>query len=138
MLLQKIKADQLQSRKDRDAAKTSILTTVIGEAEGASKSGKTLEDADVVALVKKFVKNLDEVLMMVDPGTSGFEGAKREREILMAYLPTQYSERELYFIIEALKGSCKNVGEVMGVLKKDHTGLYDGAMASKLAKQLFA
>ena len=38
MLIKTIKADQLQARKNRDKIATSLLTTLIGEADTAAKN----------------------------------------------------------------------------------------------------
>lgn len=138
MLLQKIKADQLQSRKDRDSVKTSVLTTLIGEAESAAKSGKSLDDADVVALLKKFIKNIDELLAVSGINAEAQQLAVRERNTLVEYLPAQYSEQQLTEIISSMVVLNKTMGEIMTELKKSHTGLYDGALAAKLIKKLLS
>jgi hypothetical protein len=59
-LIQTIKADQVQARKARSAS-ASILTTLIGEAEMIGKNAGDREstDEEVIAIIKKFIKNLD-------------------------------------------------------------------------------
>ena len=60
MLLNKIKADQLAARKAKDGLATALLTTLIGDAEMVGKNaGRLVTDEEVVAVIKKFIKNID-------------------------------------------------------------------------------
>ena len=60
-LIIEIKSAQLAARKARDSFTASSLTTLIGEAEMVGKNaGREVTDAEVVAVLKKFVKNIDE------------------------------------------------------------------------------
>lgn len=60
----------------------------------------------------------------------------REIEILTSYLPKQLSEAELQKVIADFRASNPdaNVGAVMGFLKANYEGLYDGKAASQLAR----
>ena len=61
-LIEKIKSDHLAYRKLRDTTATTFLSTLIGEAEMIGKSGGNREvtNQEVIALVKKFIKNINE------------------------------------------------------------------------------
>lgn len=138
-LIEKIKESQVTARKARDTLMTNLLTTLIGEAEmvGKNDGNRTPTDAEVVATIKKFMKNLDETLKVVthSPAVSDLQC---ERRILELFLPTQITGDALKSIIEAIAvevgAQPKDMGKVMGLLKARHDGQYDGKEASTLTK----
>jgi len=136
-LINQIKADQLQARKDRLGAKASTLTTLLGEAEAIGKNDGNREttDAEVVAIIKKFIKNIDQC---IDAGVS--EGSRFfldvEKDLLSAYLPKELTEQELRDFIEGLIAfdNLSNMGQIMGALKASGES-YDGRLASEIIKK---
>ena len=140
-LIETIKAEYLTQRKARASWQVASLSTLIGEIETLAKGGKgELTDAVVVAVVKKFIKNIDETLKVVS-ATAVAETAllRSERELYEQFMPKQLSEAQLTFVIdEIVAAGHTNVGDVMKALKTDHGGHYDGAMASTILKARFA
>ena len=136
-----IKTDALSARKRRDTATATSLTTLIGELETFSKNaGREPTDADVVAFVKKTVKNIDETLSVVGR-TDGLvsDAMLAEKELFERYLPKQLSELELKEVIEGfIAAGTTNVGDAMRLLKTQYNGQYDGALASTILKARFA
>lgn len=138
-LLEQIKADQLQARIAADKAKASILTTLIGEAEmvGKNDGNRDTTDQEVIATIKKFIKNIDETIAVA----GSTETLVAEKDALQVYLPRQLTEPELrvtignIIVTQGLSGP-KAMGQLMGELKKNHAGSYDGALASRLVKEL--
>lgn len=66
-----------------------------------------------------------------------------EREILEQYRPAQLNEQQLQHIlhdmVQALQERTpKQMGVIMKRLKETYEGQYDGALASKLIKELLA
>lgn len=150
-MLSKIKAAQLQARKNRDAVTASLLTTLIGEAEMVGKNANRVTTNDeVLAVIQKFVKNIDETvsalstpkMALVTSSEARIQDLKAERSVLEQFLPSQLTADELtdhvHAIIAGLLGvkSTINVGDVMGVLKNRFAGQYDGKMASMIVKNL--
>ena len=138
-LLEQIKADQLQARIAADKAKASILTTLIGEAEmvGKNDGNRDTTDQEVIATIKKFIKNIDETIAVA----GSTDTLVAEKDALQVYLPRQLTEPELrvtignIIVTQGLSGP-KAMGQLMGELKKNHAGSYDGALASRLVKEL--
>lgn len=138
-LLEQIKADQLQARIMTNKAKASILTTLIGEAEmvGKNDGNRDTTDQEVIATIKKFIKNIDETIAVA----GSTETLVAEKDALQVYLPRQLTEPELrvtignIIVTQGLSGP-KAMGRLMGELKKNHAGSYDGALASRLVKEL--
>lgn len=138
-LLTRLKADALAARKMRDTLTALSLTTQIGELETAAKNtGHQPTDAEVVAAIKKTIKGIEETLKLVVHDAEASALGLRELELFESYLPRQLSEAELGTVIDGyISAGAKNVGEVMKLLKADHAGTYDGALASSIIKGKF-
>lgn len=142
-ILHRIKQAQLQARKDRNTASAASLTTLIGEAEAVGKTDGNREttDAEVVALIKKFIKNVDAVIAAVQQANGDTSQYVTERELYNSFLPKQMSEDELRTTISGIIAelgatTAKSMGAVMSTLKSRHEGTYPGDAASKIVKQL--
>lgn len=137
-LLQTIRTDLLQARKERDKFKSAALTTLYAEAErkGFDDGKRESTDAEVIAVCKKFIANIEDTLKV----TFG-EGLVAEKELIERYLPQQFTEEELTIIVEQIVdlidagGQQANMGLVMKTLKEKFDGKYDGRMASMVAKK---
>ena len=143
-LLDKIRADQIQARKNRNTTAAQVLTTLLGEAAAVGKTAgnRKTTDSEVVAIVKKFLKNYDETLSVVT-NSIDIERIHYEKEIVSVYLPKQMSEEELKTaivdIVEELGvNSPKQMGQVMGAIKSKFEGQYDGKLASSIVRELLA
>lgn len=144
-LIEQLKQDQLNARKARDTHKASLLTTLLGEsmAIGKTDGNRETTDGEVIAMVRKFIKNLDQVIAVSDEQDVAYHEATSEIEILRQYLPVMLDEAQLRDTISAIvessggKGST-NMGVVMKVLKATHDGQYDGKVASTIVKEVLA
>jgi len=133
-LLKQIKDDQLAARKAKDGVKASLLTTLIGDIENALKSAsKALLDADVLAIVKKYLKSNAE-FQKTNPNPSTLLVLEQEEVILHSYLPKQFTEQEL--IDKCSELGLINLPTIMKYFKENHAGQYDGALLSKVAKEI--
>ncbi len=147
-ILDSVKKAQLQARKDKRAEDAATLTTLIGEAEmiGKNDGNRVSTDAEVVAVIKKFVKNIDETLNVVSKDSTKVdrvEALGKEKALLSTFLPKQLSEDELRtiladFIAALPEKNPKAMGKVLGSLKEAFAGQYDGALASRVTKELLA
>lgn len=134
MLYNKLREDLTNARKARDLDKVSLLSTVIGEmaANAVLIDGqKIVDDAAASQVLKKTIKGLEELNAIV-----ASEKAQDEAAILKAYLPQQMTEEELKSAITMARSQgATNLGAIMGWLKTNHSGLYDGKIASAIAKE---
>jgi uncharacterized protein YqeY len=145
MLLEKIRADSLVARKQKEVS-AAFLVTLLSEAQniGKNKGNRETTDEEVIALVKKFKLNSQELLKaLVEQGRAfsyAYIAAEQEIEYLDSLLPKQLSEQELTAIlqdiIKEIGNDKKNMGKVMAKLKEEYFGKYDGAQASALVKKL--
>lgn len=142
-LIEQIKQDQLAARKAakldapfNGTQRANVLTVLIGEAEmiGKNDGNRQSTDQEVIGIIKKFIKNLDETIKLaVTP-----QIYINEKNILQEYLPTQMDEDALKRAISEIISTQDTpvMGKVLGVLKVRFPGLYDGALASRITKEL--
>jgi hypothetical protein len=101
----------------------------------------TLDDAQVLAVIEKMVKQRKESIVQFEQGGRADLAAKEKAEIelLVAYLPAQLSDAEVDALIrEAIAStgaaSIKDMGKVMGVVKARAAGRADMGVVSARIK----
>lgn len=135
-LMEQIKQAQVAARKAgaAEAAKASLLTTLLGEATMVGKNAnRETTDQEVVAVVKKFIKNVDETIAALTARNQDASTFMAERAILEFYLPMQLSEDALGQVAECQK----DMPSFMRHLKENFAGKYDGRLASMVAKKIY-
>lgn len=140
-LLEKIKQASVEARKQRDKA-ASFLVTLYSEAAMIGKNAGNREtlDEEVIKVVKKFIKNLDETIEALktrgDAAAEQIAKALEEKAILEQYLPKMLTEAEIETLIDhALLAGYDNVGKVLGFIKtKVDAAAVDMKFASQVIK----
>lgn len=143
-LLQKIKADQLQFRKGRQSIEATLLTTLIGEAEqiGKNDGNRETTDAEMTALITKFVKNQREVIKYINNSTLPASlTAEAEIKLLSVYLPQSATRAQIVTAVGLIKSSepTAQMGVIMKQLKvwsETNAISLDGSLASAIIKEL--
>ena len=140
MLIDEIKKANMQALKDKDKATRAALSTVINKymllnVENKAK-GKETTDADVIIILQKSVKELEEEKNM-------FVKAARQDKIdemniqinaVKKYLPEMMSEDEIRKIISGLED--KSVKSVMAYFKENYAGKVEMAKVSQVLRSL--
>jgi uncharacterized protein YqeY len=106
----------------------------------------TLDDAQVLSVLEKMVKQRKESIAQFDSGGRADLVAKESAElaVVQAYLPAQMSDAELDALIaEAIAAtgaaSIKDMGKIMGVVKGKAAGRADmGAVSARIKQKLGA
>ena len=115
-----------------------LLTAI--QYEEIRKEIDELPSDDINAIVKNEIKKRRETIEFAEKGgrPEALPQLKQEIEILERYLPKQLNAEELEGILLKMKSSdpALNMGAAMKQLKEKHAGLYDGKLASELAKRL--
>ena len=131
MSLQKrIREDMVNAMKTRDTEVVSLLRVVAGEFGREMNNGIELQDDQVVAILKRMVK---------DAKVMGNHG---EVEILKKYIPEMLGESQIKTIVAGIikKNSysgMQDMGKVMGTIKNHPMGdIIDGKVASVITKEL--
>ena len=136
-LLSQIKAHQLNARKIGNAIASNLFTTLIGEAAiiGKNAGNRETTDTEVVAVIKKFIKNIDETVNALQSRQQNCDQFIQEKTLLSEFLPVQLTETELTVI--AMDHKEQGMPKFMKYLKDNHAGQYDGKLASTIAKGIF-
>ena len=123
-----------------------LILSSIKDLDILNRSGpnkKETDDEDIKKLFKKMVKQRAESIEIYKKNnrTDLLEVEQNEQEILTAFLPQQLGEEETKKICAEVisklgANSVKDMGKVMGELKKQHADEIDFAKAGPLIKEL--
>ena len=122
-----------------------LIVSAIKDAEiaGRSKGQKDIKDSDIIALLKKMIKQRNESCEVYKKAgrTELLENENREIEVINKFLPNQLSEEETKKICEeTIKSvnatSMKDMGKIMGILKSKHADSLDFSKVSSILKGL--
>jgi uncharacterized protein YqeY len=142
-LYETLRADIVTAMKARDSATATSLRTADAAIQRASMdTSKPIDDALVIATVRKAVKNLADANEEFAKGgrTDLITANTTEIKVLEKYLPQGLDAAKLEaLVVEVIREtgaqSKKEMGKVIGALKKrPEAGLIDFAAASKLVQ----
>ena len=137
-LLSNIRTDLFKLRKEGTSKATiSLLTTLYSEAAnvGLNDFKRESTDAEVSAVIKKFIKNIDECITVGASKGIDISSYEKEKAILEVYLPKQLTPAEIEaFVIEHVRDGGKPAA--MKALKENYAGQYDGKIASTIVDNL--
>ena len=141
----KIDLDYKNSLKLKEKIKIStyrLILSGIKDLDITNRSGsqkKETDDEDIKKLLKKMIKQRNESIEVYKKNNRNdlLEIEKQEQEILSSYLPQQMTEDETkkicVDIINSTKASSiKDMGKVMGELKKNYLDTLDFSLAGKI------
>lgn len=138
-ILEKIKADQLQARKDKNTVAKDLLTTLIGEIENKSRRPDTKPGFEY-AVVKSFMDKVVEFEALTTD-QSVKDRLNAEKAILEQYTPKMVSEADLVAAIRTVvpdgKMTAKDRGPVMKHLKEQFQERLDAAAAMRICREQF-
>lgn len=146
MIRDSVKAAQIEAMKakdkDRTAATRSILAKIKDkDIELRTKDSGGGDDAMVTDVLQKMAKQRRESISMYEEGgrTELANQEKYELSVIEEFLPAQLSEEETAALIDGIKtelgaSDMKDMGRVMGELKKRHGTEIDMGKASGLVK----
>ena len=150
-LKSKIEIDYQNSLKSKDKIAIStyrLILSSIKDLEILNRSGpnkKETDDKDIVQLIKKMIKQRNESIDIYKKNNRNDLLAVEEKEVttLSSYLPKQLSENETIDICkqkinEVGAQSIKDMGKVMGVLKKNYSDSLDFSKAGKILKEILS
>ena len=144
-----IELDYKKSLKLKDKIKIStyrLILSGIKELDITNRSGpqkKDTDDNDIKKMLKKMIKQRAESIEVYQKNNRDdlLQIEKQEQEILSSYLPKQMSEEETKKICSEVMSSTKassikDMGKVMGELKKNYSDTLDFSLAGKVLKEL--
>ena len=138
MLIERIKADQLDARKAKDTVTAKILTGIISDSTEVGVNSSTPSDEKVIAVIRKYLKGINETLDLIS-GNAGnaiaFATCHVEKAALETYLPKSFTDEEVSVILLGMP--MNNIGAMMGKVKKaasEQDKLFDGAQVQRVIK----
>ena len=150
-LKQTIENEYKNALKSKDKNKIStyrLILSSIKDLDIVNRSGpnkKETDDEDIKKLLKKMVKQRAESIDIYKKNnrTDLLEVEQNEYDILTSFLPKQLSEEETKKICEDIiskigANSLKDMGKVMGELKKTYADEIDLSKAGSLIKELLS
>ncbi len=145
----KINLDYNNALKSKDKSKIStyrLILSGIKDLDISNRSGpnkKETDDEDIKKLLKKMIKQRSESIeiYMKNNRQDLLEVEENEQKILSSYLPKQLSDEDTkkicsHTVSKLEANSIKDMGKVMGELKKNYTDTLDFAKAGVLLKEL--
>lgn len=141
MILEKIKKQQLQARKEKSPI-VGALTALMSEVAivGKNNGNRETTDEEAVKVIKKFIKGINETVDLIkDP--EKLKLLKMELEIYNSFLPQIMNELETRAAVEKIinalpEKSPKAMGQVMGTISKEYGTLIDRGLASQIVKEM--
>ena len=148
-LREKIETEYKSAVKSKDKPKIStyrLILSGIKDLDIKNRSGidkKDTDDSDISKLLKKMIKQRSESIEVYKKNNRDdlLKIEQQEVEILSNYLPKQLSEDETIKLcndVVAKLGAkdIKDMGKIMGELKKNYSDSIDFAIAGKVLKNI--
>ena len=144
MLVEKIFNDYKEAMKARDALKSSVLSFLRADMlnQATAKKKDKLDDPEVIAVIKKQVKQRQDSITQFTAGgrLEAAEKEKHELEILKGYLPAELSADQIKVLIEEAVASTgasglKDMGRLMKELTVKIAVQAEGRLVSDLVRQ---
>ena len=148
-LKDKIDNDYKKALKAKDKAKIStfrLILSSIKDLEILNRSGpnkKDTDNEDIKKLLKKMIKQRSESIEIYKKNNRQdlLEVEEADAQVLASYLPKQLSEEETNKVCNEIvqkigANSIKDMGKVIGELKKNYSDTIDFSKAGSILKEL--
>lgn len=134
-----LKKAKMAALKNKDTNAQNVMGVLIAayqKAESDKKvKGQEMTDADMVSILNKVLKELEDEKAMYESANRTVEVANSlaQMEIVKSYMPAMMSEEEVRKVIEGLED--KSIKNVMMVFKSQYAGKVDMGLVSKVARE---
>ena len=145
----KIESDYKSALKSKDKNKIStyrLILSGIKDLDINNRSGldkKVTDENDIKKLLKKMIKQRSESIQVYKKGNRNdlLEIEQNEANVLSEYLPKQLGEEETKQLCSEIveksgASSIKDMGKVMGELKKNYSDSIDFSKAGTILKEM--
>ena len=130
MIYQEIQKQHITHKKNGNSSGAVFFSFLLGEVQNKAvkivDGEKTYPDTEVVSVLQKIKKNIEEAKM---------GNWQTEISMIDAYMPKMLSENDIKKIFED-NPQLKNMGDRMKFMKETYPNQYDGKAASKIAKEM--
>lgn len=138
MIIDEIKKDNIQAMKDKNTTARTIYGVVLNKHLLLSiekrKAGSETNDADMVAILQKTIKELTEEAENYQKvgNADQVKEINKQKDILTKYLPQMLSEDEIHNIIANMED--KSMPSIMKHFKANYAGKVDMQLVNKIAR----
>lgn len=139
MLIEELEKANIAALKSRDNSTRAVLSVVINryrlQAIEAKSQGKEIGDNELVKIITKVIKELDEEKEgnIKANRIEEVRNIENQRKVIECYLPKLLSEDEIRAIIAKLED--KSMPSVMKYFKMNYDGKVDMSQVSKIARE---
>lgn len=138
-LQERLRADLMTARRERDKLRTVVLTSFLAEIRNREiELGREAGDDDVQPMITTAVKRRREAAEQMRAGGREELAAKEDQEalLLQGYLPEQLGEDEVRELIrEAIAGGAADLGGVMKAVMPRTRGRFEGRELNRLVRE---
>jgi uncharacterized protein len=128
-----------EARKQRDQARTLLLSTIIADAKNRElELNHPLSDDETVEVLRRGIKKRRESVEMYEKVGRSDVAATEAAEIktLEAYLPAAVPPDEIRAAVrEAIAGGAQDLGKVMGAVMPKFKGRADGKVINQIVRE---
>ena len=139
MLINELEKDNITALKNKDKTARAVLSVVINKyrvnAIELKAQGKDATDNDLIRVINKVVKELDEEKMGYEKlgRVEDVANINAQKAIIEKYLPKLMSEDEIRKVIASLED--KSMPSVMKHFKMNYDGKVDMSLVSRIARE---
>ena len=141
MIIDEIKKANVEAMKNKDANLRSIYSVLINKhlqaTINARTSGQEVTDEDLIKIIQKTIKELDEEAENYRKvnHTEEVEKIESQKKAIEKYLPKMLSDEEIYNIINTLED--KSVPSVMRHFKSNYNAVCDMKKVNEILRTKF-
>ncbi len=139
MLINELEKANIEALKNKDKTSRAVLSVVINKyrvnAIELKAQGKEATDTDLIRVINKVVKELDEEKVGYEKlgRSEDVKNIELQKAVIEKYLPKLMSEDEIRKVIASLED--KSMPSVMKHFKLNYDGKVDMSLVSKIARE---
>lgn len=139
MLITELEKANMEALRNKNKDERAILSVVINNyrlfAIEAKANGKEVGDTDVIRVIQKTLKELDDEKQgyIAVNNKDRVHSIEVQETTIKRYLPKMMSESEVRKIIAGLKD--KSIPNIMKTFKSEYAGKCDMSLVSRIAKE---
>jgi uncharacterized protein YqeY len=141
-LADRLRAAMNEARKQRDQARTLLLSTILADIKNRElELNKTPTDDETAEVLRRGVKRRRESVEAYEKAGRTERAATEAAEIkaLEAFLPASLAPEEIRAAVrEAIAGGAKDIGKVMGAVMPKLKGRADGSLVNTIVREELA
>jgi uncharacterized protein YqeY len=151
-VIKELRKEWMNARKEKQSEDTSFLSLMVAELEniGKNNGNRATTNDEAIAHIKKAVSNTETVLKLIEDeshSNSSDEHQKmrlrkmrleRELDLITSYIPQMVHIEEVRAFLEANLTEDMNIGQAMGMLKKEFGQAVDMKQASAMVKDMIS